>query len=648
MIKLLSLQAINKIAAGEVVERPASVVKELVENSLDAGSTMINLRLVNGGFTLIEVSDNGTGIAKDELVLALTRHATSKVKEDDLDDLCYLGFRGEGLASMAAVARVLLQSRTKSDEHGWQIEALGEEIGEVEPSMVDHGTTVSVKDLFCLTPNRIRFMRATNIENATCLDLIQRIALHNSKIGFTVDIDGKNIINYQPKQNLNERIVDVLGQDFYNNSIYFEHSNGVDNNRLRVELSGYIISPTATSAKRNKSDRIMFFVNNRMVKDQFLISLVRAAYMNVLAGNCYPSAVLFLRLANKDVDVNIHPTKTQVKFGDENGIRQLIIGGIRNTLKKAIVSNDIVDNFIEQKRDQRYSQDSSYRYGSNENVREPKNFSLQDNPRTSQSYSLYPPNSETDQGYRSSLQSEIPINKAITQPEAEYSFQQKATQSNDTTPSRNLDPESKPQANINLTNQNHDKFLGNPIFQLGSTYIIASTNDELVIVDQHAAHEKLVLQQMKQRMAESKTLAKQILLIPQTCNLNPSDTMVLLEIRDNLAKFGISLKKNENNQIEVDGLPAVLGKIIDIDDLLSKIAHMPLICEEINDKMVSEICGEIACHNSIRAGRKLSITEMDAILRAIEKTDFSAQCNHGRPTYLRFSMKQLDKLFERC
>jgi DNA mismatch repair protein MutL len=610
-IKKLTEKTINRIAAGEVVERPYSVIKELVENALDAGASQIIIEVERGGRNLVSVKDNGTGISKEELPIALERHATSKLNEEDITNINFHGFRGEALPSIAAVSRMRITSKSQNHNQAWQCEVLGGDEHKISPASLKIGTVVEVRDLFCFTPNRLKFLKSENNEISACIDLINKFALCHKHVEFKFINDGKVVLNYQTTQgNLtddNVRIKDVLGDDFFNSSIM------VSKNKDNISLEGYVSLPTYS---RKTSVQYIIYVNKRIIKDKFFIGAIKAAYQGLLPQDRYPAVVLFLEIDPHDVDVNVHPTKAEVRFKDEHLVRGFIISTIRNSLiNKTVITNTAI----------------------NEKLKEQNRQKLVSNTYVQEKLQI------NNLPYASNISF---INNRINSNVRELND---ISKTNFTTPqhlvlSKTESAENEANSSDNIENSFP---LGFAKCQLHNTYIVSETENGFVIIDQHAAHERLVLEKMKKAMAGS-YIKSQPLLVPELIDLGAVHTEKLLSVAEALRKFGFVIERNGLTQVIVREVPYFLGKlnvkgfVLDFCDNLEEYDSSSFL-----DEKFEEICADIACHSSIRAGRRLSIEEMNAILREMENTQFSEQCNHGRPTFKKISLSELEKMFER-
>ncbi len=643
-IKILQDTTINQIAAGEVVDRPLSVVKELVENSIDANATEIVVTLDRGGRTLISVSDNGDGIHNNELGLALTRHATSKLTDDDLSNILHMGFRGEALASIATVARVAITSRSKDSEQAWAVRIDDGPTSRVpvtiQPTPASHpqGTTVEVKELFCFMLNRVRFLKSEQVEVAACVELLNAIAVAHDNISVRMIHNGKTVFDVGNKligkdNSLQQRIGEVLGDEFIENAIYFDTNDktfATENEKIR--LYGYVSVPTHN---RSKTSKLFTFVNKRFVRDNFLNKTIRVSYFNTLPQEHHPTVVLFLEVPVRSVDVNIHPNKAEVKFSDEKLIRGKIIQTIRDAISKARASTSISSTMIS-------------------NVQ--KNIDQQQSIKQDTQYQ------SATQKYPLPLYDNIEHNAVSSFFNNTHSDDNKKVFIKDTTTSDILQcadtTTSDTQHHTNTNSIISKNALGTPIFQLGLKYIIAVNDKGLVIVDQHAAHERIIFQQQHYSTYQQQTttpetlhdsatstIPVQNLLVPIAVNFGAAHNDLLITNTNILSRVGISISDNKN-EVLVHSVPVIPGSI-DIISLLGDIVSDIDTYREIIESHTEKIYSTIACHSSIRAGRKLDISEMDMLLRLIEQTDFASQCNHGRPTYIELPITYIDKMFER-
>jgi DNA mismatch repair protein MutL len=588
-IRRLPLELINRIAAGEVVERPASALKELTENALDAGAAQIAVRLHAGGLELVEVTDDGHGMSRDEMLLALERHATSKLPEDAIDRVTSFGFRGEALPSIASVSRLTLESRVQGGE-GWRIEIdHGAPAGE-GPAALPPGTRIRVEGLFDKVPARRKFLRSPRSEYAACLDAVKRLAMARSDVGFTLDHDGRRILTLQPAEPP-ARVAELLTHELD------RHGIGIDCTREGMRLTGVISLPTFN---RGVADQQFLFVNARPVKDRLLVGALRGAYRDLIARDRHPIAALFLQVPLGEVDVNVHPAKTEVRFRDPSAVRGLIVGGLRHALEE-----------------------QSQRSAAREQSAAPVMWTsdLTRHPRENGG----PPFLSATQGRQA------PAFAAVTGvAEDQRLF--------DHAPAGRAEPALEPVPSHPL---------GVARGQVASTYIVAEAEDGLVIVDQHAAHERLVLERMR-AAREGGAVARQALLIPEVVELDEPDCDRLESAAGELGGMGLEIERFGPTAMLVRGVPAALGKTDCpglLADLAAEIAELggPL---SLRDKL-DLVAATIACHGSVRAGRVLSVAEMNALLREMEVTPRSGQCNHGRPTWVKLGHDEIEKLFGR-
>ena len=591
-IRRLPPELVNRIAAGEVVERPASALKELVENSLDAGATQVAVRLSAGGLELVEVTDDGCGMAPDEMRLALERHATSKLGDDAIDRVTTFGFRGEALPSIASVSRLILGSRVRGSD-GWRIEIdHGESAGE-GPAALPPGTRIRIERLFEKVPARRKFLRSPRAEYAACLDSVKRLAMARSDVAFTLDHDGRRILTLQPSDPPS-RVAALLAHELD------RHGVGIDCARDGLRLTGVISLPTFN---RGVADQQFLFVNDRPVKDRLLVGAMRAAYRDLIARDRHPIAALFLNVPLEEVDINVHPAKTEVRFRDPSAVRGLIVGGLRRALDE-----------------------ESQRSAAREQAAAPVMWT------TSASYD--------EQLVRHARESGSP---ACLEGSDTRDFTGVATLKEDQrlfdhAPSARAEPAIEPVQSFPL---------GVARGQVAATYIIAEAEDGLVIVDQHAAHERLVLERMR-AAREGGTVARQALLIPEVVELEEPDCDRLEGGAEELAAMGLDVERFGPTSMLVRSVPAALGRTNPaglLADLAAEIAELggPL---SLRDKL-DHVAATIACHGSVRAGRILSVAEMNALLREMEVTPRSGQCNHGRPTWVKLGHSEIEKLFGR-
>ena len=591
-IRRLPPELINRIAAGEVVERPASALKELVENALDAGATQVEVRLHAGGLELIEVADDGCGMTRDEMRLSLERHATSKLPADAIDRITSFGFRGEALPSIASVARLTLESRVRGAD-GWRIEIDHGMPGGEGPAALPPGTRVKVEGLFDKVPARRKFLRSPRSEYAACLDAVKRLAMARSDVGFTLDHDGRRILTLAPAEPP-VRVAELLTHELD------RHGIGIDCAREGMRLTGVISLPTFN---RGVADQQFLFVNSRPVKDRLLVGALRGAYRDLIARDRHPIAALFLEIPLDEVDVNVHPAKTEVRFRDPSAVRGLIIGGLRHALDE-----------------------ESGRSAAREQAAAPVMWTT----------SLPLPHSG---GGRGEGLSYSPDGQALPNPSREREgLVAERQRLFEPAPAARAEPAVEPVPSFPL---------GVARGQVAATYIVAEAEDGLVIVDQHAAHERLVLERMR-AAREGGAVARQALLIPEVVELDEPDCDRLEAAAADLADLGLEAERFGPTSMLVRSVPAALGKTDAaklLADLAAEIAELggPM---SLRDKL-DHVAATIACHGSVRAGRVLSVAEMNALLREMEVTPRSGQCNHGRPTWVKLGHGEIEKLFGR-
>ena len=591
-IRRLPENLINQIAAGEVVERPASALKELIENSIDANATQIDIVLDDGGKSLISVSDNGIGIEKNHIGLAVERHATSKLPTNNLNKINFLGFRGEALPSIAAVSQLNIQTKSKNSNDAWALDVSAGNFDEIYPSSRQIGTIISVKNLFYATPARLKFLKSSNLERSYCHQIVLKQALVNPLIGFRLQADGRELLNIKPENERDtnksflNRIRNILGKNFADEAIKIKNSKAIKNQGF-AKINGFIGLPTLN--KSNYSQQYLF-INGRSIQDRNLSGAIRAAYRDTLPKGRFPVFCLYIEVPPEFIDVNVHPGKTEVRFEDNAIIRSLIVGSISRELNISFsqttseISKQAVEKF------NTYNQIKlKDNFGNNENF-----FS-----------------------------------------------------NNDLEPSIKTIKETDNFEEQQIIDQNDDFPLGVALAQFSKNYIISRNSEGIVIVDQHAAHERLVLEKMK-AARENKSLEKQILLLPEVINLAPTPLEMILENVELLSDIGFIIEPFGEGMIIVREVPALIGDadikqiIIDLGDDLSS-TGLPTSYHA----KIDLILGNIACHRSVRSGRSLNENEMNQLLREMERTPNSGQCNHGRPTSISLSLKDIEKLFNR-
>ena len=592
-IRRLSEGTVNRIAAGEVVERPAAAIKELVENAMDAGATRIDIAASNGGADLLLVEDDGSGMSADDLKLAIERHATSKLPvandEDDLSHIVTMGFRGEALPSIGAVARLTLASRTAQGEAA-EIKVDGGRIEGPRPVAFrahgQHGTRAEVRELFYATPARLKFLKSTRSEDLAITDIVKRLAMARPDIGFTLSLDGRKALDLPAEPDLMDgrlpRLARIMGRDFGDNAARVEAS------REGVSLSGYAGLPTYNRANAAMQ---FLFVNGRPVRDKLLVGAVRGAYADFLARDRHPALALFVDCDPSFVDVNVHPAKTEVRFRDAGLVRGLIVGALKHAIAgsgyraSTTVASSALDSFRVEAAFQRQAPQSYASGNSFAVLREPAPAMF-----------AAPMSARVE---------EAPVHAVPDTP------------------------------------------LGVARAQLHETYVVAQTADGIVIVDQHAAHERLVYERMKKALANG-GIARQPLLIPEVVEMDPSEVTRVAARAAELAELGLVIEAFGPDALVVREVPAMLGKL-DVKSLMRDLADE--IAETGNalslKERLEEVSGTLACHMSVRAGRRLNADEMNALLREMEATPHSGQCNHGRPTYVELKLADIEKLFGR-
>lgn len=600
IIRQLDDTAINRIAAGEVVERPASAVKELVENAVDAGATRISIDIADGGKTLVRVTDDGYGIAPDELSLALSRHATSKIDGSDLLNIHTFGFRGEALPSLGAVGRLTLTSRTR-DHDAASIHVAGGRTERVKPAALRNGTIVELRDLFFATPARLKFMRTDRAESQAVTDVVKRLAMAEPSIGFTLrDVtkggEGRIVFRADAETGdmfdaLRDRLTRVLGREFADNAL------AIDATRDGIRLFGYAALPTYS---RGAAVAQYLFVNGRPVKDKMLTGALRAAYFDFLSRDRHPAAALFLDCDPTLVDVNVHPAKSEVRFRDPGIPRGLIVSALRHALAESghRASSTVADATL----GAMTPQFTGARVYQMDRLSGATHFAAQ-----------APGFAEMQHEYSGHV--EVPNLRDQT--------------GTDDHPAEEHLP------------------LGVARGQIHENYIITQTADGMVIVDQHAAHERLVYEKLKQQMTEN-GVAAQALLIPEIVDLSPAECAQLMEIASDLSRLGLTIEPFGGNAIAIRETPALLGEInasAMIRDILDDLSDLGT--SQMVEARLESILSRIACHGSIRSGRRMRAEEMNALLREMEATPHSGQCNHGRPTYVELKLTDIERLFGR-
>lgn len=627
-VRQLGERIINQIAAGEVIERPASVIKELVENAVDAGAKNIEIVTAAGGKTLMRVSDDGAGMRQQDLQLAIRRHCTSKISDDDLFDIRTLGFRGEALPSIGSVARLAIQTRHAEEDHAWAIAVDGGREQPIVPAARNRGTQVEVRDLFFATPARLKFLKSDRAEASAITEIVKRIALAYPEIGFSLSGADRQPQNWPAARGGEPelaRIAQILGQDFVDNAME------IDAEREGVRLSGFAGLPTH---HRGNAQHQFFFVNGRPVKDKLLLSGLRGAYADVLARDRHPVVVLFIDLDPTQVDVNVHPAKADVRFRDGQLVRGLLVGAIRHALVQAGHRSSTSNAAVAL--DALRGQGSGFRPGA-PGARPVTGNAAGYAQRGGQA--SYEPRWQPDAF--SPLETAGPVSHGFSeQPQAPVHQQPGFTDFS--TPSADARAHEAP-----VEAEKTFLPLGAARAQVHETYIIAQTGDGVVIVDQHAAHERLVYERLKEALAK-KDVARQILLIPEVVELPEEDASRLAERAEDLEKVGLCLEAFGPGAIAVRETPAILGDM-DIKGMIHNLADELAewdTADGLKEKL-DHVAATMACHGSVRAGRRMRPEEMDALLRDMEATPLSGQCNHGRPTWVELKLTDIEKLFGR-
>lgn len=576
-IQRLPETIVNQIAAGEVLERPAAAIKELIENALDAGARQVDIDIEDGGRSLLAVHDNGQGMNADNLRLAVERHATSKLPNLDLSDIQNRGFRGEALAAIGAVARMQIISRTQAHHAAHEIHVTGGEISDVQPASRAPGTSVIVREIFYATPARLKFLKTSGAETSAIREMVERQALAAPDAGFQLSVDGKSILHYAApdlaeENPIQSRVTQVMGQSFMENARWINTEKGA------VHCHGWISLPThhrATSARQ------FFIVNGRVVKDKLLLGAIRGAYGDLLPAGRHAELVIWIDLPPMDVDVNVHPAKTEVRFRDNTEVRNILVSTIRRTLM------------------------------------------------------------DTAQATTNTL-SHAAFGRFQSRPQLGSSFQQ-------TGGLFEAAPMAKPDLSMSEQEEWQEKFpLGAARAQIHENYIVAQTDDALILIDQHAAHERLVYEKMKQNLLSGEVPAQQ-LLIPEVVELPAAACDALLAQTDALSRLGLVIEPFGNGAVMVRATPGLLGEV-NCQQLLTDLGDM--IAGEGRDadllrNHLEAVASKMACYGSVRSGRRLNANEMNALLREMEATPNSGQCNHGRPTYIELKLSDIEKLFAR-
>ena len=596
-IRRLPENLVNRIAAGEVVERPSSALKEVVENAIDAGANRIEIKLVDGGLTSLEVTDDGCGMSPEEMALALERHATSKLPNEAIEQVATLGFRGEALPSIASVARFTLESRPHGAEQGWKRVVDHGEIRDEGPAALPPGTRVRIENLFGKIPARRKFLRTPRSEYAACKDVVQRLAMARPDIAITLDHGDRRIFGLQAGEGLANRVAQLVARELKDNGV------AIDLERGAMRLTGIAGLPTYN---RGIADHQYLFVNGRPVKDRLLTGAVRGAYADMLARDRHAVLALFLELPCEDVDVNVHPAKSEVRFRDAQGVRGFIVSGLR----QALATGD--------KRSAQSPDAGAMARWQQEPVREDPAAALR---------SMF-----SGRDWSAPRQRVAEASAAWRGVEADVMAQ----------------PQGRAEEAAPVTQATDEYPLGIARGQVANTYIVAEAKDGLVLVDQHAAHERLVLERLREAGAEEAVARSQALLIPEVVELDETSCDRLEEAAPKLAEHGLAIERFGPSAMLVRSLPHAIARtdpeklLRDIDDDLALNGEALLLGEKLD-----LVLATMACHGSVRAGRALRVDEMNSLLREMERTPRSGQCNHGRPTWVKLSMEDVEKLFGR-
>jgi DNA mismatch repair protein MutL len=593
-VRQLTPETINRIAAGEVIERPASVVKELVENAIDAGARRIEIVAAGGGLSLLRVTDDGCGMSAADLSLAVERHATSKLSDEDLFNIATLGFRGEALPSIGAVSSLTIRTRQHEAAHGLELLVDRGVKGAVAPAAMNCGTSVEVRELFSATPARLKFMKSERAENQAISEIVKRLAMAQPAIAFSLTTGeraGLTLSACPPGADGQlQRLGRIMGREFLDDALL------IDGARDGVRVSGFAGLPTL---HRPDSGLQFLFVNGRPVRDRLLLGAVRAAYGDLLPKGRHPLLAIFVALDPHEVDVNVHPTKAEVRFRDAALVRSLVIGGLRHALEQA-----------------------GHR------------ASAQGGARMLETLARAPAPSASGWAPRQGTAAPGP------RPASGFSEAVQAPLTHVDQPSAKAAAEPAPEDLL-------DRPLGAARVQLHETYIVAETRDSVVIVDQHAAHERLVYERMKAMLANG-GVPRQGLLIPEIVELDADEVEALAEAAPQLARLGLSVEAFGPGAVIVREVPALLGET-DVKGLVRDLAREVVgeLAEGILQQRLEAVCASMACHGSVRAGRRLTAEEMNALLREMEATPHSGQCNHGRPTYVELRRADIERLFGR-
>lgn len=620
-IRHLPETLINQIAAGEVVERPAAAVKELIENALDAGASEIEVTIRDGGKSLIVVSDNGHGMGAEDLSAALDRHATSKLPGDDLLNVQNLGFRGEALASIAAVARVRIDTKDADSGESWGITAEAGEKSAVHPSSHPKGTKITVRDLFYATPARLKFLKTERAEAMAVKDVVTRLSLSFHNVSFILNSDDKTALKLPATLDPVMRLADIMGKEFKENAMAIEAE------REGLKLAGFAGLPTL---HKGTSQHQYLFVNGRAVRDKLLHGCVRAAYSDVLAKNRHPMLALFVTCPSEEVDVNVHPAKAEVRFRDAGLVRGLIISALKHALHAHgfEASSTVGHSILSAMRPENIANTGGYA---------PSGPAM---PMSRGAHAPVPRSYAVSQQYSGQYSRQyqgLSAYGALAEA-PDTLFEDQAVQA----------PTARAEE-VFEQNQEVERFpLGAARAQIHENYIVAQTEKGLVIVDQHAAHERLVYEKFKAQIAEQ-GIEKQGLLSPEIVQMDEDRVEALLAFQEPLARCGLEIEPFGQGALAVQSVPALLSGRLDVQRLLEDLVDEVIEHERANglEERINEVLSTMACHGSVRSGRRMNAHEMNALLRQMEETPYSGQCNHGRPTYVTLDLKDIETLFGR-
>ena len=611
-IRLLPEQLVNQIAAGEVIERPASALKELIENALDAAASRISVDLVEGSLSGLTVSDNGAGMARDELILSVQRHATSKLPHDNLLDIQFFGFRGEALPSIGSVSQLRLVSRQHAEPHGWALTVRHGQANEPEPAAGEKGTRIEISDLFASVPARLKFLKTRKTEASQCYDVVRRFAMSRPDVSFILTDSGRTVLQLAAQDSSDDgfarRLSEIMG------SVFARESVAVQAEKPGIQLIGYAGLPTMN---RPTAAQIYLFVNGRPVRDRQLLGAVRAGYQDMLPRGRHPVLVLFLKIETEAVDVNVHPAKAEVRFRDAASVRGLLVGALSSALRAASMQTTAEGGEAALRQ---FTHAPSSGYGG-----------------VSSRYPLKPGSQNSRSAAETVQQPSAPSTDFLMQAPPQARFD------------ASLDVQDS-QADDSLAGQVGSLSaypLGAAKAQLHKTYIVAETSSGLCIIDQHAAHERLIMEQMKAQYAQGQ-VKSQSLLLPEIVELPSEQAEAVVAEAEQLRDAGLETEPFGPGAVMIRAVPALLGQT-DVKSLMFDLAEelVQLSGTTALEDRIGHILATLSCHGSVRAGRRLNADEMNALLRQMEITPAAGQCNHGRPTFITLTLADLEKLFGR-